>query len=54
VALLSLNRNVHDVSLAVHEQESKISGFDGFGETLEVRKTVDMLPVQFQHDVTRL
>jgi len=27
-----LNRDIHDVVLAVHEQEGEIGGFNGIGE----------------------
>lgn len=52
--LLPLNRDVHDVALTVHEQEGEVGGFEGIGEALQNRKTVHMLPVQFQHDVAWL
>jgi hypothetical protein len=52
--LLPLNRDVHDVALAVHEQEGEVGRFEGIGEALQDRKTVYMLAVQFQHDIIRL
>lgn len=53
-SLLSLNRDIHDVALAVHEKEGEVGGFERIGEALQYPETVHMLSVQFQHDVARL
>ena len=45
LSLLPLNRDIHDIPLAVHEQEGEVGGFEGIGEALQDRKTVYMLSV---------
>ncbi len=52
--LFPLNRDVHDVALALHEQEGEVGGFEGIGEALQYPETVHVLSVQFQYDVARL
>ncbi len=36
LSLFLLNRDVHDVALAIHEQEREIGGFEWIGEALMI------------------
>jgi len=52
--LLPLNRDIHDIALAVHEEEGEVGGFEWIGEALKGREAVYILPVEFRHHITRL
>ena len=52
--LVALNRDVEHVPLPVDEQEREVGRFQRIGQTLKDREAADILPVEFQHHITRL